>query len=88
MADDDIPRESSGRQHQPSVEEEDQYPNLDMLDDWQVAKQGIVMWLNNEPLKAESFLKSRIDSSVHVMTSYTFINVIVSAPAQRFKHLK
>lgn len=43
------------------------------------AKQGIVMWLNNDPVRAESFLRERIDSSVHVMTSYTFINCIVSA---------
>lgn len=56
---------------------ESKLPNMEM-DEWQVAKQGIVMWLNNEPEKAESFLKARIDTSVHVLTSYTFINVIVS----------
>lgn len=68
---DDIRSESS-------AVEQSKLPNMDIMDEWQVAKQGIVMWLNNEPEKAESFLKARIDTSVHVLTSYTFINVIVS----------
>lgn len=68
---DDIRSESS-------AVEQSKLPNMDTMDEWQVAKQGIVMWLNNEPGKAESFLKARIDTSVHVLTSYTFINVIVS----------
>lgn len=68
---DDIRSESS-------AVEQSKLPNMDIMNEWQVAKQGIVMWLNNEPEKAESFLKARIDTSVHVLTSYTFINVIVS----------
>lgn len=74
---DDVRSDSSAAVEQ-SVKEVSS-PNMEMLlDEWQVAKQGIVMWLNNEPEKAESFLRTRIDTSVHVLTSYTFINVIVS----------
>lgn len=61
-----------------SLEKPQQPPNMEILDEWQVAKRGIVLWLNNEPQRAESYLKAHIDSSVHAMTSYTFVAVIVS----------
>lgn len=48
------------------------------MDEWQRAKQGLVLFLNNEPQQAEEFLKQWINSSVHVLTSFTFINCIVS----------
>lgn len=51
--------------------------NAPPMNEWQIAKHGLVLFLNNEPQKAEEFLKEWIDSSVHVMTSYTFINCIV-----------
>lgn len=72
---DDIPRDSS------AAVEEHHIPNManNLDDEWQVAKRGIVMWLNNDPVGAESFLKSMgLDSSVQVLASYTFISVIVS----------
>lgn len=78
---DDICHDSSAEQQQQvnqSIGDRHQRPVMDLDDELQVAKQGIVLWLNNEPIKAESFLRQRIDSSVHVMTSYTFINCIVS----------
>lgn len=70
------------QQQQPQISSDDgrvkDRPNMDLLlDEWQLAKQGIVMWLNNEPEQAESFLKAHIQKT-HVMTSYTFISVIVS----------
>lgn len=78
---DDICRDSSAEPqqvHQPTSDDRHQRPVMDFDDELLVAKQGIILWLNNEPIKAESFLRQRIDSSVHVMTSYTFINCIVS----------
>lgn len=46
-------------------------------EDWEYAKEGLNFWLNNDPQKAEEFLKTRIDS-IQVFTSYTFISCIVS----------
>lgn len=78
---DGISNESSDQQR------EHLRPNMDISDngdgDWLLAKQGIVMWLNNEPEKAESFLKAHIENSVHALTSYTFISVIVSSSPSR-----
>lgn len=48
-----------------------------LRNDAEYARHGITMWLNNEPVKAEQFLKQRIDST-QIMTSYTFITCIVS----------
>ncbi|KAL9698165.1 hypothetical protein quinque_001606 [Culex quinquefasciatus] len=43
------------------------------LQDWEYVKQGIALWLNNQPKAAEESFKNR-ESSVHIVAGHTFIS--------------
>lgn len=47
------------------------------LQDWEYVKQGIALWLNNQPKAAEESFKNR-ESSVHIVAGHTFISFMVS----------
>lgn len=45
--------------------------------DWEYAKRGIALWLNNQPDEAEQHLHKRTDN-LQTMIAYTFISCMVS----------
>ncbi|XP_021705414.1 tetratricopeptide repeat protein 39C [Aedes aegypti] len=50
------------------------------LQDWEYVKQGIALWLNNQPKAAEESFNNR-ESSVHIVAGHTFIsfmNAVIS----------
>ncbi|XP_062712967.1 tetratricopeptide repeat protein 39C-like [Aedes albopictus] len=52
----------------------------DNLQDWEYVKQGIALWLNNQPKAAEESFHNR-ESSVHIVAGHTFIsfmNAVIS----------
>ncbi|XP_055607768.1 tetratricopeptide repeat protein 39C-like [Uranotaenia lowii] len=55
-------------------------PSAESLRDWEYVKQGIALWLNNQPKAAEESFRDR-QSSVHTVAGHAFIsflNAIIS----------
>ncbi|XP_055638379.1 tetratricopeptide repeat protein 39C-like [Toxorhynchites rutilus septentrionalis] len=54
--------------------------DTNQLQDWEYIKQGIALWLNNQPKAAEECFKNR-QSSIHIVAGHTFIafmNAVIS----------